>query len=537
MIEMKKLIYSLAAAGLTLGACTEFDDEVSKVYPDGPAVTVDVTVSSDNSISYSVTPASGAQGYAYAIVESAEDETVYTADDIISLIDTKSDFGAGNARYVKTSDAASVTGEVEDLTPYGKYVFLAVAYNEYDKAGAVTAKEFQLSDSGAPEIEGAVASGTAVVFAFSENVKVDETGADAGKYTAFTALLLSPTSGTITESYVSNIKVSGNEVYFYIAGAESGMTASIGWESDNAITDLKGNGIGALEAGFDEDDIFVPFENENVKLNVESISAEGVSGSYADIDNFILTVKTKEAIYEGYGEGKGSLTATFSASDDNMSSTIKTSVTIVDEHTFTVTIPAGVLAGQAITAVLEDGALVDANGNSFAGITLISEDDTYTVAKAISVSDVIGTYNAGFYLYTEIKAQSPTVHSETWTIADAGKSEGYVYNVTISGITAGGYTDASTVTAEGTYNALTHILSINSAIGSANLEYKEGEEKKTVEAGVYLLDYDSNGNAMAMLQFSAAGAATATSYWIVYADDENYGGVMDYMMQTTIRRQ
>ena len=532
MIEMKKLIYSLAAAGLTLGACTEFDDEVSKVYPDGPAVTVDVTVSSDNSISYSVTPASGAQSYAYAIVESAEDETEYTADDIISLIDTKSDFGAGNARYVKTSDAASVTGEVEDLTPYGKYVFLAVAYNEYDKAGAVTAKEFQLSDSGAPEIESYGASGTAVVVTFSEDVKVDETGADAGKYTAFTALLLSPTSGTITESYVSNIKVSGNEVYFYIDGAENGMSASIGWESENAITDLKGNGVGAFEAGFDEDaNIVVTFDNESVKLSVESISAEGVSGIYADLDNFVLTVKTKENIY------KGTLSATFTATDDNMSSTIKTSVTIVDENTFTVTIPAQVLAGQTITAVLEDGALVDANGNSYTGITLISEDEAYTVAKAISLSDVIGTYNAGFYLYTESKAQSPTVHSETWTIADAGKSEGYEYDVTISGITAAGYADASTVTAIGTYNALSHVLSIDSEIGTANLPYKDGEEIKTVEAPVYLLDYESSGSKMAMLQFSAAGAAVATSYWMVYADDENYGGTFDYMMKTTIKRQ
>lgn len=529
---MKKLIYSLAAAGLTLGACNEFDDEVSKVYPDGPAVTVDVTVSSDNSISYTVTPASGAQGYAYAIVESADDETVYTADDIISLIDTKSDFGAGNARYVKTSDAASVTGEVEDLTPYGKYVFLAVAYNEYDKAGAVTAKEFQLSDSGAPEIEDYEPSGTAVVLTFSEAVKVDSTGADEGKWSAFTALLLSPTSGTLTESYVSNVKVSGNNVYFYIAGAENGMAASIGWESDNAITDLKGNGVGALEAGFDEDaNIVVTFENESVKLSVESITAEGVSGIYADMDNFVLTVKTKENIY------KGTLSATFTATDDNMSSSIKTSVTIVDENTFTATIPAQVLAGQSITAVLEDGALVDANGNSFAGITLISEDEAYTVAKAISLSEVVGTYSANFYLYKEVKAQAATNHSETWTIADAGASEGYVYDVTISGITAAGYTNASTVTANGTYNTLSHVLSIDSKIGTANLPYQDGEEIKTVEAPVYLLDSASDGDKMAMLEFSAAGAAAATSYWIVYADDNNYGGVLDYMMKTTIKRQ
>ncbi len=535
MIEMKKLIYSLAAVGLTLGACNEFDDEVSKVYPDGPAVTVDVTVSSDNSISYTVTPASGAQGYAYAIVESADkedDETVYTADDIISLIDTKSDFGAGNARYVKTSDAASVTGEVEDLTPYGKYVFLAVAYNEYDKAGAVTAKEFQLSDSGAPEIERFDPSGTAVVVTFSEDVKVDTTGAGAGKYTAFTALLYSPASGTITKSYVTNVKVSGNEVYFYIDGAENGMIASIGWESDNAITDLKGNGFGALEAGFDEDaNIIVTFENGSVKLNVESISAEGVSGSYADMDNFVLTVKTKNDIYEG------TLTATFSASDDEMSSTIKTSVTIVDKNTFTVTIPAQVLAGQSITAVLEDGALVDANGNSYTGITLISEDEAYTVAKAISLSDVIGTYSASFYLYSEVKAGSMTVHSETWTITEASKSEEYVYVVAISGITAADYPDASTVTAKGTYNELTHILSIDSKIGTANLQYKDGEEIKTVEAPVYLLDYESDGDKTAMLEFSAAGAAAATSYWMVYAYDANYGGILDYMMKTTIKRQ
>lgn len=109
--------------------------------------------------------------------------------------------------------------------------------------------------------------------------------------------------------------------------------------------------------------------------------------------------------------------------------------------------------------------------------------------------------------------------------------------MTISGITAAGYTDASTVTAIGTYNALSHVLSIDSEIGTANLPYKDGEEIKTVEAPVYLLDYESSGSKMAMLQFSAAGAAVATSYWMVYADDENYGGTFDYMMKTTIKRQ
>ncbi len=87
--------------------------------------------------------------------------------------------------------------------------------------------------------------------------------------------------------------------------------------------------------------------------------------------------------------------------------------------------------------------------------------------------------------------------------------------------------------ANGLYNALTHILSINSKIGTTKIEI-EGEE--TVEAPIYLLDYASNGDEMAMLQFSAAGVASATSYWYVYAADEN-GGVMDYMMRTTIQRQ
>ncbi len=527
MIEMKKLIYSLAAAGLTLGACNEFDDEVSKVYPDGPSVKVEVAVESDNSISYTVVPASGAQSYAYAIVEKGTDGQ-YTADDIISLVDPKSDFGSGVGRFVYTATAATAEGKVEDLTPYGEYVFLAVAYNEYDKAGAVTAKEFQLSDNVAPELESIGTSDTALVLTFSEAVKVDTTGANEGKWSAYTALLLSKESSDVVESYVTNVEVSGNEVKFYIDGVTNGIYASIGWDSDNAITDLKGNGFGAIEAGFDEDNnIFAQFDYSAAKLNVVSITAEGVSGSYADKDNFVLTVKTKDAIYEG------SLIATFSASDDNMASVIKTSVTIVDKNTFTVTLPTAVLVGQTITAELEEGALVDANGNDFAGITLISEEEAYTAAEAIPLSDVIGTYSANFALYTELKLGSKEFHSETWTIADAGVSEGYDYAVTISGITAAGLADASTVAANGLYNALTHILSINSKIGTTKIEI-EGEE--TVEAPIYLLDYASNGDEMAMLQFSAAGIASATSYWYVYAADEN-GGVMDYMMRTTIQRQ
>lgn len=123
---MKKLIYSLAAACLCLTGCLDLEDESSEVYPDGPAVSVELKTVDASSLAYTITTTQDVATMAYALIEGAP-ETV-SEDDILSV---------KGVTFVHVAGGDVVTETVSGLTAGKSYTIAAVGYNQYNKPGAV----------------------------------------------------------------------------------------------------------------------------------------------------------------------------------------------------------------------------------------------------------------------------------------------------------------------------------------------------------------------------------------------------------------
>lgn len=54
---MRKILYSILGIGLFMASCTNFDDPVTEKYGDGPAVSIDVTATTDSTFTFTVSPA------------------------------------------------------------------------------------------------------------------------------------------------------------------------------------------------------------------------------------------------------------------------------------------------------------------------------------------------------------------------------------------------------------------------------------------------------------------------------------------------
>ena len=502
---MKKYIFSLAIASAAFAACTEFDEETSKVYPDGPTVEVSIEATGDSAVSYTVTPAEGATRFAYALIEG--DASNLTADDVVEAMVN------GKDTVKLTSESKSVTNEVKDLTPNTTYSIVAVAYNQYGNTGAVVSKSAKTSDGLDPEVESFKAIDSALVVTFSEPVVIADTA-------AITALKFVQNGENVEDAEISDVSVNGNKISFYIEGAKPGLYVSVGWPT-GAITDKAKNPVDGIEAGFGEGYIWDRIAAGTFTIGVESMSCEGVFASYADIDKFSLTFTTDQPIFAGSDEDAALLTATYSVKSSTISAEISTKIKIVDENTVTVSLPAEVMAGQSFALTLDSAALQDVDGNYSKALTLIAADTMLTLSATTPLSEIVGTYDASYDLYSE---KASVEHAEEWTIADGGESDGYEYLVSLSGV--GADVVETPATALGIYNSLTHTLSIDETIGKANY--------KGDEVDVYLLDNESDGEEMATIGFLSNGKAAATSYWMVYYDGL---GTADYIMNAKLVRK
>ena len=413
--------------------------------------------------------------------------THLTADDLIEEI------VKGKDDVKITSESKTVTNEVKDLTPNTTYSIVAVAYNQYGNTGAVVSKSAKTSDGLDPEVEDFKAIDSALVVTFSEPVVIADTA-------AITALKFMQNGENVEDAEISDVSVNGNKISFYIEGAKPGLYVSVGWPT-GAITDKAKNPVDGIEAGFGEGYIWDRIAAGTFTIGVESMSCEGVFESYADIDKFSLTFTTDQPIFAGSDKDAALLTATYSVKSSTISAEISTIIKIVDENTVTVSLPAEVMAGQSFALTLDSAALQDVDGNYSKALTLIAADTMLTLSATKPLSEIVGTYDASYYLYSE-KASV----TEEWTIADGGESDGYEYLVSLSGV--GANVVETPATALGIYNSLTHTLSIDESIGKA--DYK-GDK-----VDVYLLDNESDGEEMATIGFLSNGKAAATSDWMVY---------------------
>lgn len=520
---MKKFIYSLAVAGLALAACNEFDDENSAVYSDGPEIKATIEAQGDSAVSYTVTAsANDTHHFVYALVEGkadgyAADDVVAAEGSVVAMVDECQVDTVKSGSSMTTS--VNVARIVKGLAPNTTYSIVAVAYSSDDKPGKVAIQSATTSDGLAPEIKSfEVENDTVVVVTFSEAVKIDS----VGNFSKFSAALVKPNESGVEEAKLTNVSVSGSKVSFYVEGARPGLFVSVGWE-EGAVTDLAGLPAEALEAGFDEENIYAQYPVGKFAIGVGAISCEGVSGLYADKDAFVLTLTTKQPVFVGSGKTAGSLGVTFSVKSDRVSATVSSEAEYVDENTLRVTLPEEVLLGQEFSISLDSAAVQDSYGSYNRQLTLVASDTALTVSSVLPLSAVLGSFDVAYYLYSERKASVP--HAEEWTVTDAGVSEGYEYLVSLSGVTFG-YVDAPK-DALCVYNSLTHLLSISSSVGTLS---DEGDNYT-----VYVLDDDTDGADVAALEFTAPGKAVATGAWWIYLKEAD--GAVDYVLNASATRK
>ncbi len=481
---MKKILYTLLSASLALTACTDFDDETSKVFPENTSsATISISSIADDSFEYTVSAPSNSVAYAYAVFEGVDAESI-TEDDILAS-DTEI--------FVATSDASSSTDSYS-ASFNSVYVIAAVSYDSNNKVSPVATATVTTTDSVDPEFSDISADGTTIIVTFTESVQVSSSA-------SFSAMVYYEVSDYTAEAEVTideDLTV-GTQVAFIVEGAKPGANVSVGW-TEGSIVDYSGNSVAAIEVGFTDENIYQLIPTSNIDLVIKSVEATAgttsVSGYY-DLESLVVTVTTTTDLYPSTGA------LTFTLESSSVSSTIKSTATYVDANTFTFTLPKGALAGQTFSVVAEEGAFTDDCKNPSNEVTLVSDWNIATYDY--SVDDIVGTYTAS---YDDVV--------ETWTITATGNtSEDGEIELSISGVyeSSGYVSDATALVAY--FNPVSGILTL----GYGPL----GTYSYTAE-DFYIVDYDSWGNYE--LELTEAGEISSSNtlyiytstYYFVYTD-------------------
>ncbi len=369
---MKKLVYSLMAAGLAFAACTDFDEEKSEVFNDAEAtVSVDIKAVDDYTVEISVTPGQTATRYAYAMVEGQYAAEDITEDDVLDM----------TSGILDSKKVPSVSKKVDGLNPNTPYTVFAIAYSEHNHAGKVAAKSVVTSDKLAPEFKESKASASGIILTFSEDIVL----ADASKVSA---AVYNKGSRNYFDSEVT-VKVAGNQALVSAKDAKPGSTVFVSWE-EGAFVDNVGLPIEAQESGINDKGfvygVYGQIPNEAFDIAVDTVVVESASGMLRGDAKFVFV--TSKDCPKLYGN---KLTATVTISNSTITSTIKTEVMVEEDNNFSVMLPKSAVAGQSVSIVIEANSFVDECGNSSKELKC---NQNFIVDEDHPLATILHTYKA-----------------------------------------------------------------------------------------------------------------------------------------------
>ena len=225
---MKRLLYYIITAAVTLTGCTTWDDPVTENYGAGPSIEVSVKAAAptDSAFVISIVPGEGTTYYAYVLDANDEAEEL----DAATLLKG----GYGNDVF-NTSKDKTLTVPVNGMAPNTTYQVYAVASNDKGIVGKVAVASIKTTDSGKPQIVGAqvdAASKTAAV-AFNQLIQAGQGKVTAKYYKEFD--FSNPVD-------IQNVKVdvSKNVAQFTAPEAPAGAYVIFSWE-EGAFVDAVGN--------------------------------------------------------------------------------------------------------------------------------------------------------------------------------------------------------------------------------------------------------------------------------------------------------
>lgn len=492
---MKKLIYSLAFIALGLVGCTNFDDAVTENYGDGPAISINITATTDSAFTFTLTPAEGTQFYNFIIDESDEAEEL----DASALL--QGQYGNdGNVR--KAADAPTTTLTI-DAEPNTTYQIYAVAASDKGIVGKVAVASVTTTDANAPAlVKNAfepVPEKKSVIVSFDQNLIRGE-GAVTGIYYKEwdwdNPVTIDPADITV--------EIDGKDAILSAPETPDGAIVIFSWAA-GAFVDAFGNKCGAFTTTYDEakdDFIGAAVQNKKVAFEIADTCFVDAKTSFKDAEAFRANVAFEFNIYRIDEEVKdGDVCVSFLG--EKKATVFKLSADdweIKDEKVISVKLPQGIEDGDKVYVSFAEGAFYDVYGNPNAEYNSNEVWWKY-VTFAPTVEDVIGD----FTYYVTLKSDGKTYKVDNFSISEYTGEDAEPGDVIISGL----YLDDSEI------------------FGYYDLQ----ESKLYIQRYQYLGSYEEDGTTYGVLTYSASNqkwiefditedGIISTDFGLVYTDAE-----------------
>ena len=498
---MKKLIYSLAIAVMGFASCTTWEDPKTENYGNGPAITVDVTATTDSAFTITLTPASGTQYYNYIIDENDESEEL----DATTLL--KGGYGnSGNLQQVtENSNSFTVKVPAEPNTTYQVY---AVAASDKGIVGDVAVATVTTTDVNAP--------------AFDEDPF--EPKSESKSVDVWFDQQLIRGDGAVSAIYYKEwdwenpVTVPADEIEVTVDGAKAtfaapttpdGAIVCFSWAA-GAFVDAKGNKCGAFTTTYnEEEDEFVGayVENKKVPFEIADSYFKERSSAFKFPEQFKGVAAFDFDIFridDNIKSGDVSVTYT----NDLKSTTIKLDADqwSVAGKQLTFVLPEGIEDGDVVTVSIAEGIIYDVYGNPNAAF---DNSEVWWKYVTMTVEEMLGTYSLVYVSYWSESGTPSDMGTFTIELNEAGN--GLVIK---DFFLEGSKLDA-------TYDLATKSIAIPDGQVLGMAEDEDGQY------GLAFVTADGTDAAVFTFDLEA-GTFTPTGLWGVYAYDTAFEEEVDW---------
>lgn len=507
---MKKIIYSLMSVGLLMTGCTDFDDPVTEKYGEGPAVTINITETTDSTFTFTVTPAEGTMYYS-VLVDEADAPVALDAESLYKGL-YSSTYGT---IVVDAKEQATFTYNMRDAKgtpiamPNKTYQIYAVAANEKSVIGEIAIASVTTTDALAPKpVEYEYDADNGVMYvAFSEAIARVEDVAVTAKYYKIMELLNGVVAPVEVEADSIVVEVQNNQIAILAKSTPAGAYVTFSWEA-GAFVDSYGHKCGALNSGFDTnaaDFVGLSGQNTNVPFEITSnnVTAPEIGSSFNDWSDFMGVFTMDEAIYYPIDENGNTIikdvVVTYVNSKSETSIKLNSNQWMASDVNFAFLLPQEPAFGDYIGVKIPAGTFVDAYGNPNTEIEIA---EAWLYSYGFTREDFLGNYTMAWQSYF-----SSDVYTENISITADSESE---TGVIISNLFANG------TSIKGICNGDYGTISIPTDQSLGKYRFTIDAQGNQVEAEVLFANGGSDDDII--FQFATDGSFTSPTLWGYYID-------------------
>lgn len=397
-------------------SCTSFDEEQSVKYGDGPAVSINLTTTTDSTFTFTVNPADGTEYYSYVVVSGKADESVSESSVLKATLS-----GAIQSSIVEYAQAASTTVNMRNAQnqplcmPNNDYVVYAIAQDNNGVTGKVATLEVTTTDGNVPVLlpyeakDPTDEKDTITTVTFSEAVSLGEGKVSASYYQEWGdgSLIAIPEDDI-------DVTIDGSKVSFAVNNVPAGAFVFYSWTA-GAFVDSFGNKCPAVTTQLTEQGVSGVYRRQPLQswvIEDDNILPEAGS-LIADYKTFQGTMTFDHDIFRNDELVEdGDISVVYTNSKKTSTIALATDQWSVSGKTLTFTLPEAAAAGDIITIKVKADVIFDINGNGNEAYTSTSETvwwKYFAMTKDMAIGDFTfkvttssnKTYNFGTTTITE----------------------------------------------------------------------------------------------------------------------------------------